>query len=183
MPILPSEPSCFPEDLLTSQSDDPDRHWFVLRTKPRQEKSLARDLLAREIPFYLPLVPQMSTSKGRRHTSFLPLFSSYVFLHADEEERVHALTTNRIIQVMQVDDGARLFEDLDQIQKLIDLEIPLTVESQLSQGQPVRIKRGVFKDFEGVVIKRVRKYRLQIAVNYLQQGVSVEIDDSIVEAI
>ena len=125
----------------------------------------------------------MSTSKGRRHTSFLPLFSSYVFLHADEEERVHALTTNRIIQVMQVDDGARLFEDLDQIQKLIDLEIPLTVESQLSQGQPVRIKRGVFKDFEGVVIKRVRKYRLQIAVNYLQQGVSVEIDDSIVEAI
>ena len=183
MPILPSEPSRFPEDLLTSQTEGEDRHWFVLRTKPRQEKSLARDLLVRQIPFYLPLVPHTRSSKGRRQTSFLPLFSSYVFLCADEDERVKALTTNRVIQVLQVDEDAELAEDLNQIQKLIDLDVPLTVESQLSAGQRVRIKGGVFKDFEGVIIKRVRKYRLQIAVKYLQQGVSVEIDDSVVEAV
>ncbi len=47
----------FPETLL--ESPDPTEEgsqWMVIYTKPRQEKSLARDLLRQTIPFYLPVV-------------------------------------------------------------------------------------------------------------------------------
>ena len=183
MPILPSEPSLFPPDLFTAEDSEVGRHWYVLRTKPRQEKSLARELLAREIPFYLPLIPHTRSSGGRRTKSFLPMFTSYVFLRGTDDERVLALTTNRIIQTLPVDEPDQLTADLDRVQRLIELDVPLSVESQLSKGQLVRIKSGLFEGFEGVIIRRVKKYRLQIAVNYLQQGVSVEIDDSAVEAL
>ena len=57
MPILEAETSIFPGNLLedfTPEQDD--RQWWVVYTKARQEKALARHLLSREIPFYLPLV-------------------------------------------------------------------------------------------------------------------------------
>ena len=44
MPILSSEPSLFPEELFGADwSDDAARQWWVLHTRPRQEKSLAEN--------------------------------------------------------------------------------------------------------------------------------------------
>ena len=46
MPILAEEPELFPEDLLdrpeVGQEDG--KQWWVVHTRPRQEKSLARTL-------------------------------------------------------------------------------------------------------------------------------------------
>ena len=44
--------------------------------KSRQEKSLARQLLGMEVPFYLPLIPKTTLIRGRRFTSQIPLFGS-----------------------------------------------------------------------------------------------------------
>ena len=44
MPILAQEPCLYPETLLTwLQCEPADRHWWVLYTKARQEKALARE--------------------------------------------------------------------------------------------------------------------------------------------
>ena len=57
MPILGEESSLYPETLLDEPVGEPlPRLWWVLYTRARQEKALARDLLAYQIPFYLPLV-------------------------------------------------------------------------------------------------------------------------------
>ena len=67
MPILNEEPSLYPQTLLDDAGlETPDRRWWVIYTKARQEKSLSRDLFASEIPFYLPLVKKTSVSKGRK---------------------------------------------------------------------------------------------------------------------
>jgi hypothetical protein len=155
----------------------------VLHTKARQEKALARDLLVREIPFYLPLISSNRFVRGRKALSYLPLFSGYAFLFGTPDERVSALTTNRISQILEVDDETQLSEDLCAVRKLIALDVPLTVENRLSAERRVRIKCGVLKGLEGVIVNRVKTYRLEIAVTYLQQGISVEIDDFMVEAI
>jgi hypothetical protein len=57
----------------------------------------------------------------------------------------------------------------------------LTVEGRLKAGDRVRVKHGVLGGLEGTIIRRNRKTRLLIAVNYLQQGVSIEIDDFMLE--
>jgi transcriptional antiterminator RfaH len=161
------------------------RNWWVFYTKARQEKALARDLSARRVPHYLPLHKKSSMCRGRRLSSYIPLFSGYVFLFVDLEERVTALASNRVSRTIDVPRGgqAQLFEDLTRIQRLIASGVPLTPESRIQPGEPVRIKSGRLAGLEGIVTKRRGESRLLVAVNYLQQGASIEIDDFALEAI
>ena len=184
MPILEAETSIFPGDLLEEFSHLPgERLWWVVYTKARQEKALARYLLSREIPFYLPLVPHEQCIRGRRVVSHLPLFGGYLFLYGSAEERVASLTTNRVSTILPVAEAALLRSELNHVRQLIDSDAPLTVERRLSPGQRVRVKAGSMLGLEGVIIKRRGKTRLQVAVSMLQQGVSIEIESYLLEPV
>ncbi len=184
MPILGQEPSLFPESLLDEEVQQTgDRRWWVLYTKARQEKATARQLVGFGVPFYLPLIGKSSVSRGRKTQSYIPLFAGYVFLFGSEEERVRSLTTNRISRVLSVDDPEQFVHDLRQLRQLIASDAPLTVESRLVPGNRVRVRQGPFADLEGTVITRRGKTRLLVAVDFLQQGASVEIDDFQLEPI
>jgi transcriptional antiterminator RfaH len=195
MPLLESEPQCYPEDLWESVAAiEPDpsaelrdlelgRKWWVMRTRTRQEKSLARELLKREIPFFLPLVPKTSIVRGRKRTARLPLFSGYLFMFGNEAQRYASLTTNRVAQVLPVTEQAELGRDLRQVYRLIQLKAPLTMESRLKQGDRVRVKSGPFAGVEGNVIARCRRSRIIVGVRLIQQGVSLEVDDCQLELI
>ena len=182
VPILDAEDSQYPENLLSAFEEQPDdRKWWAVYTKARQEKALARQLVQMEVPFYLPLVPKENMIRGRRVKSHIPLFTGYVFVCGDEEQRVKSLTTNRISTMLPVDDQVQLLTDLRQIAQLIQVDAPLTVEARLTAGDPVRIKNGPMAGLEGVVITRRGQARLLVAVKMLQQGVSVEIEDFLLE--
>jgi transcriptional antiterminator RfaH len=188
MPILEQEVCVYPEDLLSEfpvTFDDEllDRRWWAVYTKSRQEKALARHLIGHQVPFYLPLIPKDNIIRGRRVRSHVPLFSGYIFLYGSDEERVTTLTTNRISRILPVPDQDQLRHDLANVHALIDRNAPLAVERRLTPGDDVRIKTGSLRGLEGVVVKRHGKTRLLVAVNYLQQGVSVEIDDCALEPI
>ena len=58
---------------------------------------------------------------------------------------------------------------------------PLTPEARLDAGRPVRVRSGAFLGMEGVVIRRANETRLLVAVNFLQRGASVLLDDCQVE--
>lgn len=184
MPILGKEPTIFPEELLDAESPlAGDRRWHAVYTKARQEKALAREMLQYRVPFYLPLISKEAVSRGRRSTSHIPLFTGYVFLLANEDERLRALQTNRISRILHVDDSDSLVHDLRQIRHLIASGAPLTVESRLAVGDRVRVKHGPFREIEGTVLKRRGTTRLLVAVNFLQQGASVEVEDFYLEPI
>jgi len=184
MPILDKERDLYPADLLQRQDIglEQDRCWWALYTMSRREKELMRRLLALEIPFYCPIIRQLHRSPaGRLRTSYLPLFPNYVFVYGDTEDRYNSYTTNCISRDIKVTDGIQLTNDLRQLQKLILADVPLTRESKLELGQSVRIKTGAFKDFEGYIVRREGHTRLLIAVNFLQQGASVLLEDCEVE--
>jgi len=185
MPILPAETFLFPDDLLSSDATDmrPDRQWWVLHTRARQEKSLARQLLESEIPFYLPLTSRVNLVRGRRTRSRIPLFGGYLFLWANADERVRCLRTGRVVHVLDAHDQRQLTDELRNLHHLIGANAPVTLEQRLSAGQRVRVKSGAMQGVEGTVICRRGRMRLLVAITFLQQGVSVEIDDWQVEAL
>ena len=190
MPILDRGTTVFPETLLETQPllesgplESTARRWWVLYTRSRQEKAIARALLGREIPFYLPLVRRTLRHRGKNRRSFVPLFSGYLFMYGSEEERGYALTTNRISQTLIVPEPERFFYDLQRIHRLIGTNAPLTPESRLVPGNRVRVKGGPFAGFEGTILRRRGETRLLVAVDFLQQGVSVQIDDFMLDAI
>jgi transcription antitermination factor NusG len=178
MPLLPLETYLFPRDLFenpTYSRPGPAR-WWVLHTRPRAEKALARQVLARNLPFFLPLHRRQWRSRGRVQSSYLPLFPGYVFLHGDNHARVAALTTNLVANVLSVPDQEQLFADLTRVNHLIGSGSPLKSEVRLEPGTPVEITSGPLAGLEGKILPGGKNLRLLVEVRFLQQGVSVAIE-------
>lgn len=184
MPILQREVDIFPDDLfdVAAQPNVGETQWWAVYTRSRQEKELIRVLRRQEIPFYCPIIPHRQRSPaGRIRTSYIPLFTNYLFMYSDGFGRYNALKSNLISKTISVDDGLQLTHDLRQIHRLIEIGAPLSVESRLEPGTRVRIKNGPMLGIEGVILKREGRGYLQVAVKFMQQGVSVKLEDFQVE--
>jgi len=185
MPILPRQRDVFPDDLLedsAAQAIDGravgELGWVAFYTLSRREKDLMRKLEASTIPFYAPLVKRrMRSPSGRTRLSFVPLFPGYVFSLVDDDQRRTALATNTVARWLPIGDPAGFVSDLRNIKRLIATEQPLTPEALLEPGQPVRVRSGPLQGLEGTVVKRRGGERLVVAVRFLNQGASIELED------
>lgn len=186
MPILGREDDIFPEDLLHNEAllASEDRQWWCIYTLSRREKDLVRKLASYQIPHYCPTIPKRYRSpNGRLRTSFIPLFANYVFMFGTSEDRYQAMTTNCISKCTLIEDVAQLLADLRVIESVVDSGVGLTPESKLLPGNRVRVRTGPFARYEGVVIRREGKTRLLLSLNFLEQGVSMELDEGLLEPI
>jgi transcription antitermination factor NusG len=185
MPILGREPDIYPENLFDQvERGSNDEHWWALYTLSRREKELMRRLYGLSIGFYGPVFAKRGkTPSGRRYVAHEPLFSNYVFLYGNEEDRVAALTTNCISRVIPVANKAELTRDLRQFQQLLSMDVALTPEAKLVTGQRVRIRAGCFRGFEGTIIRREHEVRLLVSVDFIQRGASILVDDVEVEPV
>jgi transcription antitermination factor NusG len=173
MPLLAAEPTCFPADVLTDPTalaDQPGR-WWAVYTKAKAEKALARHLRGRGVAHYLPLETHSWRNKGRTFTSHLPVFPGYVFLFADEDDRVAALESNVISKVLPVPDQRRLFNDLRRVYRMLAAELPVDRADPLVPGQPVRITAGPFQGLDGTLLQFGNQLRLVVEVAFLRQAV------------
>lgn len=182
MPILKKEPDIHPPDLLEENSetltDDASREWLCAYTLSRREKDLMRKLFAQKIPFYGPTITKRYRSpQGRLRTSFVPLFPNYVFMFASDSERLSAVKTNCISRFQSILNVDQLVRELRLINNLVASGVSLTPEANLEAGDWAQIRTGPFAGYEGTVIRREGKTRFLIAVNFIEQGVSMEIDE------
>ncbi len=179
MPFLPPEPNSFPLNLFAEDNAvlRAERRWWVLHTKPRQEKSLARQLLQAQVPFYLPLIERRSLIRGRIQHSHVPLFGGYLFLLGQRDERVTALATKRVVHTLEVSDQRTLWDDLTQVHRLINTGAPITPEERLEPGAFVEITRGSLAGLKGRIVRAATGRRFVVQVNFIHRGASVLIDD------
>lgn len=178
MPLLPMEPCFFPDGLFSEESPirQETERWWVLHTRPRAEKALARRLHKRGISHFLPLFEKRWRVNGRNFKAYMPAFASYVFLFGDAEARLHTLETNLVSQVLHVENQAELESDLRRIHLLMASGTPMAPEIDLQPGTIVEIVDGPLFGLEGKVVTRNRKLRLLVEVRFLNQGVSVELE-------
>ena len=186
MPILGRENDIYPIDLLKDDTTltDLKRQWWCVYTKSRREKDLMRKLTAHAISHYGPVVPKRYRSpNGRLRTSFVPLFANYIFMFGNGEDRQQAMNTNCISKCNLIEDRESLVSDLRQILKVVDAGVALTPEAKLSAGSRVRVRTGPFAGYEGNVVRREGKTRLLLSIQYLAKGVSMEMDEGVLEPI
>jgi transcriptional antiterminator RfaH len=186
MPILQSEARVFPDDLLLPHDDFSfvsGHEWRVLHTKPRQEKALARELLTREIPFYLPTLRRTRPYGGRLRTSDLPLFDGYVFLFGNYDQYHSALTTQRIVRSLRVPDQKQFRSELRQLNSLLESGMTVRAESMLVPGQLVEVTVGPLAGLRGTVIRAAASRRFVIAVDFIGKGASVTCDELVLRPV
>jgi transcriptional antiterminator RfaH len=177
MPILSPEATIYPDQLLDLDSAA-DSAWWAMYTLPRQEKKLMRILVEKQIGFYCPMIKRRYRSpNGRLRCSTQPLFGGYVFVCGDEANRYDSLSTGCISRCLDVPNSLELVQDLRQVQGLIAQDAPLSPERRMEPGQRVRIRSGAFAGYEGIIIRREKEVRLQVSVRFMDQGVSVLLND------
>lgn len=174
MTLLRRETDLFPPDVFElSETDAP---WWVAHVRSRQEKALARHLVGFGVPFYLPLQQKRVRRGGRIFVSHLPLFPGYVFCRGRGEERLSALRTNLVCQILDVAHQNVLAGELAQLRFLQESGASLTPHPAFAAGDAVRVTEGPFEGYVGVVVRSGGRPRLVVSISMLRKAVAVEFD-------
>jgi transcription antitermination factor NusG len=174
MPLLPKEEEVFPSALF--ELEPAAYPWGVAHVRSRQEKSLARFLAQRDVPFYLPQIENRRRRSGRDFVSHLPLFPGYVFFRGGAEVRELVWRSNVAASVIDVADQRRIGDELAQLRELQLAGASLRVVEELVAGDAVRVSEGAFAGYTGVVERGKGRDRLIVRVSLIHKAIAVEFE-------
>jgi transcriptional antiterminator RfaH len=157
--------------------------WWVVHTKSRNEKALAKELVQKDIGYFLPMSWKVWRRRGRTIRSLLPLFSGYLFFCGKESQRIEVLRTNRVANLLTVKDQQRLLDELSQIEQALRTGVTMTSHRYIKAGQYCRVIGGPLAGLHGIVVKTRDTTRLLLQVDMLGQATSVEIDTDMIEVV
>lgn len=91
------------------------------------------------------------------------------------------MRTNRVANIIEVNDQQRLLDELLQIEQALRTGAPLVPHSYIKAGQHCRVIAGPLADLQGIVIRTKTAARLVLQIDMLGQAASVEIDLDMIE--
>ncbi len=162
---------------------------FIAHVRSRMEKALANELLAREIPYFLPLGRFQRFSGKKRYFTDEPVFKGFIFIsgaapgesaEGDAMDAVYA--THRIWRNIEVRDQWQLKRDLLNLEQAIERNGGRIEQCPLVNGQRVRVVEGPFENLEGVIIDRADSAILILKVESCGYA-SMEIERAKVEPV
>ena len=159
--------------------------WTPVRTKPRQEKKLAKYCKSNSVPFYLPLKKKVKRHQRRTVESELPMFPGYIFCALDEDSYRTLLVSGTIVYRITMDENneKRLISDLNDLQEFERLaqQKDVVIRPEIVQGVQVSVKSGPLAGVSGVVERRDKTTYITVNVDILGQAVASVIDIEDVE--
>ncbi len=160
-------------------------HWFAVTVKPRHERAVEAQLVAKSLEAYLPLYRSKRRWSDRVKTVELPLFPRYVFCRFMFEDRLKVLGVPSITSIVGFG-GIPCpisHDQIDVVKRLIGSGRPITPWPLLRIGDRVRIRQGSLSGIEGILAKEKAAYRVVVNVHMLQRAVAVEIERDLLEPI
>lgn len=154
-------------------------HWYVLYTRSRSEKKVAERLKKSGFKSYCPTVTTLKQWSDRKKKVQEPLFRSYVFIWATEEERIPILQTPGVINFVfwQGKPAIVRENEIDAI-GIFTQELSLHEVSDITYdfeaGDQVIVDWGAFKGMEGECIAR-QGNKIILHIESLGQVIRAEI--------
>ncbi len=153
--------------------------WYVLYTKPRNEKKVALLLEGKNITAYCPVQEVVKQWSDRKKKVIEPIFKSYVFVELQDHsaENVKVLTTPGAVRFLwwQGKPGIVRDEEIEAIRNFLDEYKNVALNVSISEGQNVVINEGLFKDKVGKVLQ-IRGKRAILHIHSLGWSISAEIN-------
>ena len=106
-----------------------------------------------------------------------------MFFCGQENDRVELLQTNRVANLIDVNDQQKLLNELIQIDQALRTGAPLTPHKYIKTGQRCRVIAGPLIGLEGIVVRTKNATRLVLQIDMLGQAASVEIDVDMMEVL
>jgi len=131
--------------------------WYVLYTKPRNEKKTAKLLEDKGIMVYCPLQETVKQWSDRKKKVSEPIFKSYifVFLNDYEKEREWVLTTQGAVKFLwwQKKPGIVREEEINEIKEFLNSYKTSKINISYNAGDEVLITEGPFRNTKGEILQ------------------------------
>jgi transcription antitermination factor NusG len=160
--------------------------WYAVYAQVRHEGKVYSRLVAKSFECILPQMERWSRRRDRRKKIRVPIFPGYLFVRAalDNYKQVRILQTPGVVRIISNRDGPLPVPDeqISSLKTLLDSASVLTVHPYLQEGMRVRIANGPLYGCQGILVrKKHEKARLVVAIDIIQQAVSVELSEGDVE--
>jgi transcription antitermination factor NusG len=159
-----------------------EKNWYVIHTKPKNEKKVYEQIVSKDIEVFLPLIQTVRYWSDRKKKLMIPLFPGYVFVNTDEDERIKAISnTYGALRYVMYQKRPAVVSDREVMNIKLSLQAPEKVkieEKQIMEGDLVEITGGIFKGLTGY-IKEIRgHYKLTVNIVELNSTFSVQLSSS-----
>ena len=150
--------------------------WFLVRTKPRQERRAKLNLDQQGFTSYL---PELNRDNG----SIEALFPGYIFVEnipgPTPFDRVRS--TFGVLNYVRFGERIALL-DSELVESIRNRDVSLANKNIFEPSQKVRITSGAFKDIEAIYLCRKAKDRVILLLNFLGARQEIELSESIVKS-
>jgi transcription antitermination factor NusG len=159
--------------------------WYAVYTHARHEKKVAQQLLERGIEHFLPVYRSTRLWKDRRKELNLVLFPGYVFTRIDMGEKLRVLQLPGVVHFVSFNGQpmALAGDDLEALRNALHQGLRAEHHPYLTEGRRVKVVRGPLAGARGVLQRFKTNCRIVISIDAIMRSVSVEIDESDVEAV
>lgn len=152
------------------------RGWFVIYTKPQQEKKVALMLTARDIHSFLPMRKTLRVWHDRKKYIHEPLFPSYVFVYLkDGQDYYSSLEIEGVTYYVKL--GKELTRVKDEVVNNIQLltsfgEDTESTATRFEEGQRLVIQNGPLSGLHCEVIRHDGKQKVLVRVSLLNRNLT-----------
>jgi transcription elongation factor/antiterminator RfaH len=161
--------------------------WYAVQTRSRHERVVAAQLKDQGVSTFLPMITQIRRWSDRRKLVEFPLFSGYIFVHAEISRQVRTIVLfSRGVAGFVAMQGEPLpipDEQIDSVRQLLAKNIHCAAHPFLKVGQRVRIRGGSLEGLEGILVSHNGDRKLVISVNTIERSFSIRIDGYDVEVL
>jgi transcriptional antiterminator RfaH len=155
-------------------------HWYLVHTKPRQEKCAWQNLEQQGYQCYLPTIPSEKLLQGLLRVADEPLFPRYLFIRLGQDDSAKSWTpirstkgVSRLVsfgaEPARVDDG--LIELLRAQEAIVQNE----PERLFKPGDRVRLNEGAFTGIEGIYQMADGERRVMVLIELMSKPVTVRV--------
>lgn len=168
------------------QKSELKKNWFALYVKPKHEFKAKGELDQLSILNYLPLITRLKQWNDRKKKIAEPLLKGYIFIYADEKERLFSLENRCVIKCIS-DHGrpAKIPEwQILNLKNMLNNDADFKVVDGIAKGVTIEIIEGPFKGVRGIVQKSETENNLAVSIDLLNRSVVVHMPkESVIRAI
>lgn len=158
---------------LPSDNIHNEQHWFALYTKPKSEFKAESLLYSLGIKCYLPVISSVKQWSDRKKKITEPVIRGYIFILADEKERLTALQQPMIIRCVS-DHGkpARIPDwQIENLKIILDCKSAISVFEGIIPGRKIEILEGPFTGLRGKIVYTDNIKMIAVSIDLLNRSV------------
>ena len=155
-------------------------YWYVVHTKPMQEKCALDNLQRQGYPCYLPTLPTESLRQGVLKVKGKPLFPRYLFIRLGLENSARSWmpirSTKGVSRLVSFGiEPARVDDGLIELLRAHEAAMQTEPERLFKHGESVRLTEVPFAGIEGIYQMADDERRVMVLIEILSKSVAVRV--------